>query len=263
MPQDSPRSAPPAPPATPAPPAPRKYEARVEALRDLTHDIREITLRLVEPGRIAFSAGQFIRLELPEYELSREKLLRPYSIASSPSEGGIVQLEVKLVPGGLATTYIFSYMKEGESLSFTGPFGQFHLRDSASDAIFIAGGSGMAPIRSILLDMAERGVGRRARYFFGAKAGRDLFLVDEMRSLERRLGDFAFIPALSSPAPGEAWDGERGLITEVVERRLERGREAEAYLCGSPDMIEACVAVLARAGIPGERVYYDKFVRTK
>jgi Na+-transporting NADH:ubiquinone oxidoreductase subunit F len=125
--------------------------------------------------------------------------------------------------------------------------------------ICIAGGSGMAPIKSILLDMAARGIRRPVRYFFGARTRRDLFLVEQMRALEQRLPGFRFIPALSAPEPGDAWDGETGLITEVVARQVQRGEEAEAYLCGSPFMIDACVTVLREKGVPDERIFFDKF----
>ena len=88
---------------------------------------------------------------------------------------------------------------------------------------------------------------------------RDLFLVDEMRALEKRLPDFRFIPALSAPEPGDTWDGETGLITEVVDRHSRARGRHEAYLCGSPCMIDACVKVLKEKGMPDERIFYDKF----
>lgn len=117
----------------------------------------------------------------------------------------------------------------------------------------------MAPIKSILHEMARTGNKRKARYFFGARSVRDLFLLDDMRALEDELHDFTFIPALSDPAPDDHWEGETGLITEVVGRHTEDAREMESYLCGSPLMIDACVAVLTEKGLPEERVYFDKF----
>jgi Na+-transporting NADH:ubiquinone oxidoreductase subunit F len=117
----------------------------------------------------------------------------------------------------------------------------------------------MAPIKSILLDMAEKGIDRKATYFFGARTTRDLFLVDEMRELEKRLPRFTFVPALSAPAEEEKWTGETGLITEVLDRHLKNGDNLEAYLCGSPGMIDASVDVLTKKGFPEQLIYFDKF----
>ena len=117
----------------------------------------------------------------------------------------------------------------------------------------------MAPIKAILLDMLDKGINRKVRYFFGAVTRRDLFLVDEMKELEGKLPDFKFIPALSAPLPEDNWDGETGLITEVLARHLESGDNLEAYLCGSPGMIDACVKVLEDKGVSTELIYYDKF----
>jgi Na+-transporting NADH:ubiquinone oxidoreductase subunit F len=117
----------------------------------------------------------------------------------------------------------------------------------------------MAPVKSILLDMADKGSKRKARYFFGARSARDLFLIDEMRELETRMENFKFIPALSEPSPEDKWEGEVGLITDVVGRLTENASESEAYLCGSPGMIDACIKVLRDLGMPDERIYYDKF----
>jgi Na+-transporting NADH:ubiquinone oxidoreductase subunit F len=125
--------------------------------------------------------------------------------------------------------------------------------------IFIAGGSGMAPFCSMLARMKAEKNPRRTRYFFGARAVRDLFYVEQMRAYEQALPDFRFIPALSDPAPDDDWDGETGLITDVVGRHYEDCSDKEAYLCGSPGMIDACIKVLAERGMPEEQVFYDKF----
>ena len=150
-------------------------------------------------------------------------------------------------------------MKEGDEVTINGPYGDFFLRESEADIVFIAGGSGMAPIKSILLDMVEKGIDRKATYFFGARTTKDLFLVDEMRELEKRLPRFTFVPALSAPTEEDKWQGETGLITEVLDRHLKDGNNLEAYLCGSPGMIDASVGVLAKKGLPEELIFYDKF----
>lgn len=237
----------------------KEYRARVAEMKDLTYDIKGITLQLLDPPEIEFKAGQYIQLKTPEYELSPEPVYRAYSIASPPSNKKAIDLEIRLVPNGICTTYVFKYMKKGEEVTINGPYGDFFLRDSDRDIIFIAGGSGMAPIRAILHHMKENKNPRKATYFFGARAVRDLFLVDEMRQLEKDLPNFKFIPSLSAPLPEDKWEGEKGMITEVVDRYVQSGENLEAYLCGSPGMIEACVSVLKKKGVPEELIFYDKF----
>jgi Na+-transporting NADH:ubiquinone oxidoreductase subunit F len=237
----------------------RQYQAHVIGLRDLTYDIKEVTLKLANGEKIDFKAGQFIQFEVPPYALTDDAVYRAYSLASSPSVHDRVELEMRLVPNGICTTYVHKYLKVGDEVTLNGPYGEFHLNDSEREIICVAGGSGMAPIKSILLRLNEQHSPRRIRYFFGARSVRDLFLVDEMRALEKSLPDFKFVPALSAPDAGAAWTGETGLITEVMGRQVTSVENAEAYLCGSPGMIDACVAVLRAKGLPAERIYYDKF----
>lgn len=237
----------------------RQFTARVDTLHDLTHDIKEVRLALIDPPSISMTAGQFIQFQVPEYELTDEPVYRAYSMASAPSDISHIELEIRLVPNGICTTYVHKYLREGDEVLLNGPYGDFFLRDSDRDVICIAGGSGMAPIKSILLDMAEKGSVRKTRYFFGARSLKDLFLVDEMRELERKMPSFTFIPALSDPAPEDDWKGDVGLITDIVAGYVKDGSGSEAYLCGSPGMIDACVKVLTAAGVPEERIYYDKF----
>lgn len=237
----------------------KEYLTEVVSLKDLTYDIKQVTLKLLDPEDINFKAGQYIQFKVPEYELTAEPVYRAYSMASHPSRKNEVELEVRLVPNGICTTYIFEHLKAGDKVTINGPYGDFFLRDTDSDIVFIAGGSGMAPIKSILNDMAERGLERNAVYFFGARSVRDLFLVEEMKELEKKLYNFTFAPALSGPQPDENWKGETGLITEVLDRHLKSGENVEAYLCGSPGMIDATKGVLTGRGVPEELIYYDKF----
>jgi Na+-transporting NADH:ubiquinone oxidoreductase subunit F len=237
----------------------RQFTAKLARIRDLTHDIKELTLELIEPDSIEISAGQFIQLQTPEYELTDEPVYRAYSVSSPPSVTRTVEVEVRRVPNGICTTYVHDYMKEGDEVIFNGPYGDFFLRDTERDVVCIAGGSGMAPIKAILHDMLDKGINRKVQYFFGAVTKRDLFLIDEMRELESKLPNFKFIPALSAPLPEDEWTGDTGLITEVLDRFLPNGDNLEAYLCGSPGMIDACIAVLRKKDTPEELIYYDKF----
>ncbi len=237
----------------------KQYLAEVGSIKDLTHDIKEVTFKL--PGEINFKAGQFIQFEVPEYDLCEEGVFRAYSISSQPSRKNEVELEIRYVPNGICTTYVHKHLKEGEKIKINGPYGDFFLQDTESDIICIAGGSGMAPIKSILHDMKEKGNQRKVTYFFGARGTRDIFLVEELKQLEKEMPNFTFVPALSGATPEENWTGETGLITDVVDRYIKGkvSEGTEAYLCGSPGMIDACVAVLTANGVKEEKVYYDKF----
>jgi len=237
----------------------REFECEVSSIVDLTHDIKEIILRLRKPPEMTFKAGQFIQFEVPEYELTSEPVYRAYSIASQPSRNGEIELEIRLVPNGICTTYVFEHLKVGDPVTINGPYGQFYLRDTGARIIFVAGGSGNAPIKSILFDMLEKDIRRETVYFFGARTAQDLFLVDEMRGLEGKLADFRYIPCLSQPLPEDGWEGEKGRVTDVLDRTIDSGEDTEAYLCGSPGMIESVVEILKKKGIPEEKIYYDKF----
>jgi len=237
----------------------KQYRTQVVGLSDLTHDIKEVRLKLVEPPAITFTAGQYIQIEVPPYELTDEPIYRAYSVSSGPSEAGEVELEIRYVPNGICTTYVHKHLKVGDTVTLNGPYGEFGLRPTNSEIICIAGGSGMAPIKSLLLEMERTRNPRPCRYFFGAKSKRDLFMVDRMRELEHSLPNFRFIPALSAPEPGDNWDGETGLITDVVNRQVQDASGAEAYLCGSPLMIDACIPVLRSKGMPEANIFFDKF----
>ncbi|MFA5342858.1 MAG: 2Fe-2S iron-sulfur cluster binding domain-containing protein [Kiritimatiellia bacterium] len=237
----------------------REYKAEVAALRDLTPDIREITLRLRSPPAIDFKAGQYIQLRIPPYEQSRRTIYRAYSIASPPSDHGRLELEVRRVLNGVGTTYLFKHLSLNTPVVFNGPYGEFYLRENDRAVVLIAGGAGMAPMKAMLDDMRERKIRREVRYFFGARARRDLFLMPEMQALEQSLADFRFIPALSKPLPEDDWTGETGLITEVLCRQLENPYSGEAYLCGSPAMIQACIKILREKGVAKDRIFYDAF----
>ena len=237
----------------------RQYRGVVERIRDLTHDIKELRIRLAEPETISFTPGQYVQLEAPPYGDNPDPVLRAYSISSTPGDDRAVELIVRLVPGGICTTWVFTMLAEGDEVAFSGPYGQFRLSETDREMVWIAGGSGMAPFWSILRQMKQQQLRRTCTYFFGAVRRRDLFFVDELQELAKELDWFSFVPALSGPADGDDWAGETGLITEVVDRGVSDGADIEAYLCGSPGMIDAAAEVLRRKGVAEDRTFYDKF----
>ncbi|MBN2449761.1 MAG: 2Fe-2S iron-sulfur cluster binding domain-containing protein [Lentisphaeria bacterium] len=237
----------------------REYRARLEAKTPLTHDIVLLRLELLEPGTMAFTPGEYVQLQAPAYARSPTPVYRAYSLAGDPGDEHHIELIVRLVPNGICTTWVFEHLRVGDTVHCNGPHGEFRLTDTDREMLFIAGGSGMAPFRSMLAQMAHTGSQRRCRYFFGAVERRGMFCLDEMREYERVLPAFRFIPALSAPAEGDAWEGETGLITDVVNRHCPDCSNLEGYLCGSPGMIDACVRVLTGNGMPEEQIFYDKF----
>jgi Na+-transporting NADH:ubiquinone oxidoreductase subunit F len=238
----------------------KELNTHVAGITDFTHDIKGITLQLPDGEELDFKAGQFVQFFIPPYELSDKTIFRTYSIASAPSSKNRIDLIVRYVPHGIGSTYIFEHLKVGDPIKIKGTFGRFFMRESDHDILFIAGGSGMSAIKSIILDLAENSNKRKADCFFGAIARRDLYLLDEMKEIEGKMPGFRFIPALSNPDPDDEWHGETGLITDVVDRHIESGETTDAYLCGSPGMIDACVKVLHEKGIPDSRIFFDKFM---
>lgn len=237
----------------------KQFDATVESITDCTHDIKAIRLKLPEGESMSFRAGQYIQLYCEPYGDVKESVFRAYSLASAPSDKGAIELIIRLVPNGIVTTYVFEHMREGGPARVTGPFGDFYLRESGREIVFIAGGSGLAPIRGILYDMIDKGIGhRKAKFFFGAVTLKDLYFVEEMKKIAAEHEWFEYVPALSGE-PSDDHGYETGLITDVVDRHYKECQNLEAYLCGSPGMIDACVRVLTGNGMPEERIFYDKF----
>jgi len=233
--------------------------AEVVSKDPVTHDMRYLVLRLLEPREIKFFPGQYVDIAIPGTEATRS-----FSMANTSSrEGGQLEFVIKVYPDGLFSHLLDTRLAVGDQLNLTGPFGVFTLREGQdADLIFVGGGAGMAPILSLLRSMAERGIRRKAAYYYGARRRRDLCFEDELHGLERALPRFRYVPALSEPAAEDGWDGEVGFITDVVKRQEANLSGANAYVCGPPPMVEAAMPMLARLGVPEKHVYYDKFTTT-
>jgi Na+-transporting NADH:ubiquinone oxidoreductase subunit F len=236
----------------------RLFLSEVTAIEDLNHDTKRLCLKLVDPPQIQFQAGQYVQLYSKPYDTIHESVFRAYSIASPPSNPQ-VELIIRLVPQGICSGYVHQALKVGDQVKFSGPFGEFFLCGQASRLIMVAGGSGLAPIRSLILDILERGLDKQITLFFGAVTRKDLYYVDYFQELARKFTNLTFIPALSKPEPDDAWDGETGLITEVMDRHVPDANGRDVYMCGSPGMINACLKVLQRKGFSSSAIFYDKF----
>jgi len=233
--------------------------AEVVSNEPVTHDMRHLVLRLVEPQEIKFFPGQYVDITVPGTESTRS-----FSMANTSSrESGQLEFVIKVYPDGLFSHFLDTQLAVGDRLDLTGPFGVFTLREGFdTDLVFVGGGAGMAPILSLLRAMAERGIDRKATYYYGARGRRDLCFEQEFRALEEALPRFRYVPALSEPAEGDGWDGEVGLITDVVKRHEGDLKGAHAYVCGPPPMVEAAMPMLTGLGVPEKRIYYDKFTTT-
>lgn len=243
----------------------KKYKSKVISHKDLTYDIKETIFKLEDPDKIDFISGQYVQIVVPPYGEIKESVQRAYSMSSAPGDSGQVELITRLVPGGIATTYMHKHMKEGDIVELVGPFGDFHVRDTSAAMVCVAGGSGMAPFKSMFWDMYTNNSfpEKEIWYFFGARTTKDMFYLNELRDLESKWPRFHFVPALSEPKADENWQGETGLITVVLERfikeKISRDKGLEGYLCGSPGMIDACISVMTKNGIADTAIYYDKF----
>lgn len=233
----------------------KEYKTKILQIKDLTHDIKYVVMKLEEPQEITFKPGQYIQFRIPEAEE-----FRAYSVASAPSQKNVIELIVRLVPGGLCSAYIHEVLDVNDEITVTGPYGDFYLReDSQREIVCIGGGCGMAPIRSIIFHLIEKGMPRKITYFFGARSKKDLFYTKELEDIEKQYPDFRYLPVLSEPKPEDTWTGETGFVTQAVERYTHSNGNTEAYLCGPPPMIDAAIKVLTKKGVQEMHIYYDKF----
>lgn len=238
----------------------KEYFATVEEMEDLTDVIKRVKLRLPEGEEIKFRPGQFVQFKAPKYEGNSEEVYRAYSIASAPSEKNIVELLIGYVPDGICTTYVHQHLNIGDTVQINGPHGDFYFdEDSENEIILVAAGTGMAPILAILKYMEEHNVERKATFYFGARTPDDLFFLDYFKHLEDTLYDFRFVPTLSRCTEEHNWTGERGRVNNAIDKYLNDPENKEAYLCGSPKMIQSMVASLTGKGIVEELIYFDEF----
>ena len=230
------------------------FAAQVESIKNLAHDVRQLDLRLIEPKTINFKPGQFISFEMPHPQTGR-LVTRAYSIASQPSQSDVVTLLFNLVPGGPGSGFLF-HLKEGEKTQFKGPAGHFYLReDPGRDLLFIASGTGIAPIRSMLLANAERPDARPATLFWGLRSQQDLYYQDELAELTKRMPTLTAITTLSRPEPG--WFGKSGRVLRLIEERIASVKNLAVYLCGNSAMIADATSLLQNKGLCP--IYREKY----
>jgi propane monooxygenase reductase component len=236
----------------------RKGTVEVVSNEPVTHDLRHLVVKLVEPAEIKFFPGQYMDFVVPGTDESRS-----FSMANTPNREGLFEFVIKIYPGGLFSEFLAEKVQPGDHLQVEAPFGTFTLRESrTSDLLFLGGGAGMAPMLGLLRSMAERGVDRKVTFYYGARTQQDLCFIGELASLSERLSDFTYVPALSHAPDDDGWAGERGMITDVVRRRETGLAGVDAYVCGPPPMVDAAIATLTSLGVKENNIFYDKFTTT-
>lgn len=235
----------------------KMFSATVESTIPLTYDIKEIRMALIEPAEISHRPGHYVQVQAPSPE---GPVFRAYSIASPVYEPNAVELVVRIVPGGICSTYLHS-VAEGDPMVFTGPYGEFRLsEDGDTEIICVGGGAGMAPMKNIIYSIYDRWPDRSCWLFFGCRRTPDIFYLNEYEELAKKHPNFHVIYALSDPlGPDEVWDGETGFIHLSVDKYLDPGVKRQAFLCGPPPMIDAVMRVLEEKGLREEDIFYDKF----
>jgi Na+-transporting NADH:ubiquinone oxidoreductase subunit F len=275
----------------------QRWVCTVTSNRNVATYLKELTLRLPEPERLTFTAGDYVLLEAPAHRLryrdfdidapyreswaasglldlesvTREPTVRAYSLANPPRESDRAVLVVRVAPPpssapaaspGRVSSFIYG-CKPGDEVSISGPFGDFHVTDGEHEIVFIAGGAGIAPIRSMIHDQLSGGSPRKMTFWYGCRDAQDLCYYDELEGLAETHPNFELHVALSSPRRGDRWHGHTGFIHQVAYDGYLKDHSApqalEYYLCGPPLMSSAVVDMLERLGVDRSRIHFDDF----
>ena len=276
----------------------KKWECTVLSNRNVATFIKELVLELPAGEEVDFRAGGYIQIECPphhvafqdfdvdpqyhpdwdKYDLWRyeskvaEATTRAYSMANYPEEKGVVMLNVRIatpppgtkkLPPGIMSSYIFG-LKPGDKVTISGPYGEFFIKGTDAEMIYIGGGAGMAPLRSHIFDLLKRtGSERKISYWYGARSLREVFYHEEFESLQAALPNFSWHLALSEPLPEDNWTGPTGFIHQVLyDEHLKdhpAPEDCEYYFCGPPLMNKAVLRLLDDLGVEEENIMFDDF----
>jgi len=278
----------------------QKWECTVESNENVATFIKELVLNLPEGENLNFEAGGYIQIDIPEYHdlqfsdfnvedeyhpdwdkfkiwdlvaHNDEPVFRAYSMANHPAEGNRVMLNVRIAtpppplwneaPPGLASSYIFN-LKPGDKVTVSGPYGEFFIKDTEREMVYIGGGAGMAPMRSHLFHLFNTlKSGRKVSFWYGARSVREMFYDDQFKKIDAEFPNFTYNVALSEPMKEDNWTGSTGFIHQVLHdeylSKHEDPTEIEYYMCGPPPMINACDNMLDNLGVEKEMIAYDSF----
>ncbi len=282
----------------------KKWECEVISNRNVATFIKEFVVKLPEGENLNFKSGGYIQIDVPKIEVdfskdieveeeyrdewdkfkmwdlkmkNNEEQFRAYSMANHPAEGNIVMLNVRIatppwdrkknafmnVNPGICSSYIFS-RKPGDKVMVSGPYGEFHIKPTKREMMFIGGGAGMAPMRSHLFHLFHtEKTDRKTTFWYGGRSKRELFYMEDFEAIEKNFDNFTFHVALSEPKPEDNWKGYTGFIHQVIlENYLKHHpepEEIEYYLCGPPMMNNAVFKMLDDLGVPQEMIAFDDF----
>lgn len=231
------------------------FRATVTAIVELSPTIKGLHLRLDRP--MAFQSGQYVNLDLPGIDGSRA-----FSLANPSGQADEVELHVRLVEGGAATSYIHQQLKVGDQLQLSGPYGQFFVRGSQpGDLIFMAGGSGLSSPQSMILDLLAQGDSRQITLFQGARNVAELYNRELFEGLAREHGNFTYVPALSQATDDPDWQGFKGFVHDAAKAHFDgRFSGHKAYLCGPPPMIDAAISTLMQGRLFERDIFMERFL---
>jgi Na+-transporting NADH:ubiquinone oxidoreductase subunit F len=281
----------------------KKWECEVVSNRNVATFIKEFVVKLPEGENLDFRSGGYIQIDVPPIDVdfsdidveeeyrgdwdkfnmwdlkmkNPEQVTRAYSMANHPAEGNRVMLNIRIatppwdrkinafkrVNPGICSSYVFS-RKPGDKVMISGPYGEFFLKDTNKEMMFIGGGAGMAPMRSHIFHLFQtKKSKRKATFWYGGRSIRELFYLDEFEAIEKDNPNFKFHVALSEPLPEDNWKGHTGFIHQVVLDNYLKAHpepeEIEYYLCGPPMMNDAVLKMLDDYGVPKEMIMFDDF----
>ncbi len=232
----------------------RIMPCRVEQKLQAAPDVLVMYLKLPANERLQFLPGQYIEF------LMKDGSRRAFSLANAPHDDQTLELHLRLIPGGKFTEYVFHEMPEKAILRFEGPLGTFTLREeSDKPIIFVAGGTGFAPIKGIIEHAFHHQIRRDMTLYWGALARQDLYLPQLPGQWATEYPHFHFIPVLSQPQPEDAWDGRTGLVHEAVLHDIPDLAQYQVYCCGAPAMVEAAHRDFVAHGLPENEFFSDAF----
>ena len=282
----------------------KKWECEVVSNRNVATFIKEFVVKLPEGERLNFRSGGYIQIDVPKYDAiafadfkveeqfredwdqmkmwdlvakNPEPTFRAYSMANHPAEGNIIMLNIRIatppwdraacafkkVNPGICSSYIFS-LEPGDKITISGPYGEFFVRDTPNEKMFIGGGAGMAPMRSHIFDLfMTKHIKTPVTFWYGARSKREIFYQEDFDKIEAKNPNFEFHIALSEPKPEDHWTGYTGFIHQVIYdqylSRHDAPEDIEYYLCGPGPMTDAVVKMLDGLGVPPENIMFDDF----
>lgn len=244
------------PPGADVPP-PQAYTGTITATQALTHDIVKVTVRMDRP--VMYVAGQYASVRAQGLPRSRH-----YSFADAPQREGRKDLNffIRKVPGGAFTEALFEGNLKGQTLEIDAPHGNFHLRGGDAPMVCVVGGSGLAPLLSVLEQARKTRIRRPCTLLFGARTQADLYMLEALQAIAAGWIDaFRFVPVLSHEPADSDWQGARGMVTDFIAPSTTgiAWAGAEAYMCGPPPMIDAAIDTMTALGLPLASIHYDKF----